>query len=187
MIVGDNMIQNPHLCTCCICYLGVFKDKFFAQNLLFLRLHPNNKLDRHLLRFHQLKNWKISIILTKMNVLTISFFFCIFKQKERNGKFANRVPWFPFYFCCGQSICPLVRLLTSWNTTCHFQHPLSGTSLWECPEILAWPAGSRESHTAQPASDKLPNISAVCLVQSVISTSTSNTATGMRDFLWPPS
>lgn len=107
--------------------------------------------------------------------------------KERSSKFANRVPWFLFYFCCAQSICPLVRLLTSWNTTCRFQHPLSETSLWEYPEILAWPASYREKHTEYPASAKLLNILFVCLVQSVIYASTSNVTTGMRDFLWPPS
>lgn len=107
--------------------------------------------------------------------------------KERNSEFDDRVPWVLFYFCCAQSICPLVRLLTSWNTTCHFQHPLSETSLWEYPEILAWPASYRENHTEYPASDKLLKHFICHLVQSVIDASTSNTTTGMRDFLWPPS
>lgn len=147
------MTLNQNLFTGWLRYLGVLKDKFFAQNLLFLCLHPNNKLDGHLLRFHQLKNWKISTILNKTKVsgklfLQISTIFSPgqFNRCQMSERVSALIQFhdFCFYFCCARSTCPPVRLSTSWNRACHFQHPLSETSLWEYPEIPAWPASCRE-------------------------------------------
>lgn len=178
---------NQHPSTCHICYLGIIKHKFFALDPLFFCLHPNNKLDGHLLGFHQLKNWKKPTIRSSCwhNTDIIIYQSSLTVARTEKWYICRLSELFVclFYFCCAQSIFPLVHLLTSWNTTSHFQHPLSGTSLWGYPEILAWPA----NHTEYPASQQRLNISSACLVQLVIDAGTSNTTIGMRDFLWPPS